>query len=195
MVKKVIDISSDRAGGISMTFLKMNKRKVLANKEARPESHSCHLLYSNEQNRRIFRDSPSARRGVAQPGSAPGSGPGGRRFKSSRPDHSFQEVTSDSWLFSYIAVDNFVDRDVTVYAFGSLVAEFTYERLREIAGTIPSHAGNIPRSSESRTIVRSRLEGRFRCWDGEFRLRRCGPSLVSPTYTIPSFKVSTQCRS
>jgi hypothetical protein len=29
-------------------------------------------------------------RGVAQPGSAPGSGPGGRRFKSSRPDHSFQ---------------------------------------------------------------------------------------------------------
>ena len=32
-------------------------------------------------------------RGVAQPGSAPGSGPGGRRFKSSRPDHSFQGVS------------------------------------------------------------------------------------------------------
>src|SRR3984957_18453516 len=29
------------------------------------------------------------RRGVAQPGRAPGSGPGGRRFKSSLPDHSF----------------------------------------------------------------------------------------------------------
>ena len=28
-------------------------------------------------------------RGVAQPGRAPGSGPGGRRFKSSLPDHSF----------------------------------------------------------------------------------------------------------
>ncbi len=27
-------------------------------------------------------------RGVAQPGRAPGSGPGGRRFKSSLPDHS-----------------------------------------------------------------------------------------------------------
>ena len=27
------------------------------------------------------------RRGVAQPGRAPGSGPGGRRFESSRPDH------------------------------------------------------------------------------------------------------------
>jgi hypothetical protein len=26
-------------------------------------------------------------RGVAQPGRAPGSGPGGRRFKSSLPDH------------------------------------------------------------------------------------------------------------
>src|ERR1035438_10579905 len=28
-------------------------------------------------------------RGVAQPGRAPGSGPGGRRFKSSLPDHLF----------------------------------------------------------------------------------------------------------
>jgi hypothetical protein len=33
------------------------------------------------------------RRGVAQPGRAPGSGPGGRRFKSSLPDHSFQSLT------------------------------------------------------------------------------------------------------
>ena len=31
-------------------------------------------------------------RGVAQPGRAPGSGPGGRRFKSSLPDQSFQQV-------------------------------------------------------------------------------------------------------
>src|SRR5579859_2038768 len=30
------------------------------------------------------------RRGVAQPGRAPGSGPGGRRFKSSLPDQSLQ---------------------------------------------------------------------------------------------------------
>src|SRR5579859_6686696 len=33
--------------------------------------------------------SDGARRGVAQPGRAPGSGPGGRRFKSSLPDHLF----------------------------------------------------------------------------------------------------------
>src|SRR5215471_18146561 len=36
------------------------------------------------------------RRGVAQPGRAPGSGPGGRRFKSSLPDHSFQAVAAFS---------------------------------------------------------------------------------------------------
>jgi len=38
-----------------------------------------------------------------------GSGPGGRRFKSSRPDHSFQRVISDSWFFVYSGVDDFVD--------------------------------------------------------------------------------------
>src|ERR1035437_5779262 len=32
-------------------------------------------------------------RGVAQPGRAPGSGPGGRRFKSSLPDHIIQAFT------------------------------------------------------------------------------------------------------
>ncbi len=32
---------------------------------------------------------PVDSRGVAQPGRAPGSGPGGRRFKSSLPDQSF----------------------------------------------------------------------------------------------------------
>src|SRR5260370_21052677 len=37
------------------------------------------------------------------------SGPGGRRFKSSRPDHSFQGVISDSWSFIYTTVDKIVD--------------------------------------------------------------------------------------
>src|SRR5436305_1358599 len=35
------------------------------------------------------------RRGVAQPGRAPGSGPGGRRFKSSLPDQC-KSITCDS---------------------------------------------------------------------------------------------------
>src|SRR6202046_1248130 len=42
-------------------------------------------------------------RGVAQPGRAPGSGPGGRRFESSRPDHlkSFiLEGLERSWLLA-----------------------------------------------------------------------------------------------
>jgi hypothetical protein len=38
-------------------------------------------------------------RGVAQPGRAPGSGPGGRRFKSSLPDQSFQALKLRFWFF------------------------------------------------------------------------------------------------
>src|SRR5215471_7869830 len=42
------------------------------------------------------------RRGVAQPGRAPGSGPGGRRFKSSLPDHFTKKpLTRDSILAEY----------------------------------------------------------------------------------------------
>ncbi len=53
------------------------------------------------------------RRGVAQPGRAPGSGPGGRRFKSSLPDQSFQSLGCNFWILVYIGVDDFV----TVRAF------------------------------------------------------------------------------
>jgi hypothetical protein len=37
-------------------------------------------------------------RGVAQPGRAPGSGPGGRRFKSSLPDQFFQALKARFWI-------------------------------------------------------------------------------------------------
>src|SRR5206468_2791350 len=70
-------------------------------------SFSCVLLCYNQG-----LSSPSvrvvSRRGVAQPGRAPGSGPGGRRFKSSLPDQSFQRVTSHFWCAVYIDVDDFV---------------------------------------------------------------------------------------
>ena len=49
-------------------------------------------------------------RGVAQPGSAPGSGPGGRRFKSSRPDHL--QNPARHWLtfpFIFAISSGFVD--------------------------------------------------------------------------------------
>ena len=38
-----------------------------------------------------------------------GSGPGGRRFKSSLPDQSFQTLKLHFWFSVYIAVDDFVD--------------------------------------------------------------------------------------
>src|SRR5438445_6571498 len=41
------------------------------------------------------RRAATRRRGVAQPGRAPGSGPGGRRFKSSLPDQSFHVRSGD----------------------------------------------------------------------------------------------------
>src|SRR5437899_12300169 len=43
-------------------------------------------------------------RGVAQPGRAPGSGPGGRRFKSSLPDHSFSLDFSIAYAASAASV-------------------------------------------------------------------------------------------
>ena len=47
-------------------------------------------------------------RGVAQPGRAPGSGPGGRRFKSSLPDQSFQALELHFWFSVYIDGVDFV---------------------------------------------------------------------------------------
>jgi hypothetical protein len=49
------------------------------------------------------------RRGVAQPGRAPGSGPGGRRFKSSLPDHYFQTLKLHFWFSVYIDGVEIVD--------------------------------------------------------------------------------------
>src|ERR1700741_2833405 len=52
-------------------------------------------------------------RGVAQPGRAPGSGPGGRRFKSSLPDQLFQAVAtiSDEYILRAIrATGNWVTK-------------------------------------------------------------------------------------
>jgi hypothetical protein len=48
-------------------------------------------------------------RGVAQPGRAPGSGPGGRRFKSSLPDQLFQVLKLHFWFSGYIDGVEIVD--------------------------------------------------------------------------------------
>jgi hypothetical protein len=48
------------------------------------------------------------------------SGPGGRRFKSSLPDHFFQGLGRDFCFFVYIPVDDFV----TVRAPGTIWSEY-----------------------------------------------------------------------
>ena len=55
---------------------------------------------------------PDVSRGVAQPGRAPGSGPGGRRFKSSLPDQYFEAHKLHFWFFRHTAADDFVDSAV-----------------------------------------------------------------------------------
>src|SRR6185312_2182212 len=59
-----------------------------------PKTASFALLYSRNWNSARNARFPCLfpRRGVAQPGRAPGSGPGGRRFKSSLPDQYLQQL-------------------------------------------------------------------------------------------------------
>jgi hypothetical protein len=62
------------------------------------------------------------RRGVAQPGRAPGSGPGGRRFKSSLPDQFFKHLNRASGFSSTVLVGKFdlgIPHPVSVTAIGT----------------------------------------------------------------------------
>ena len=76
-------------------------RKTCGRRESPPEADAIIDQYKKVDRVRILRFQETAAlvffckvlplsRGVAQPGRAPGSGPGGRRFKSSLPDQSFQ---------------------------------------------------------------------------------------------------------
>src|SRR5581483_2222520 len=66
------------------------------------------------------------------PTSARGSGPGGRRFKSSLPDQSFQTHERHFWFFVYRDVGDFVD---TYDAYGTLTAfSGTQDNPRQYAG-------------------------------------------------------------
>src|SRR5712691_10461743 len=69
-------------------------------------------------------------RGVAQPGRATGSGPGGRRFKSSLPDQSFQTLKLHFWFSVYIDVGDFVD--------GPCVADFSKDMRLQIQTDFPA---------------------------------------------------------
>jgi hypothetical protein len=72
---------------------------------------------------------PSHSRGVAQPGRAPGSGPGGRRFKSSLPDQFFQILKLRFWFSVCIDGVEIVD--------GACVAGFSEDFRRELQSDFP----------------------------------------------------------
>ena len=60
------------------------------------------------------------RRGVAQPGRAPGSGPGGRRFKSSLPDHLFSIRYAPSKVLKILAVGKNATVLTSQFSFGEI---------------------------------------------------------------------------
>src|SRR5581483_295598 len=73
-------------------------------------------------------------RGVAQPGRAPGSGPGGRRFKSSLPDHLFSSSYTPSKSLKIPAVG----KNATVLT--SLVFYLSFLPQKQFAIHAPSRA-------------------------------------------------------
>src|ERR1700680_4396292 len=86
-------------------------------------------------------------RGVAQPGRAPGSGPGGRRFKSSLPDQSFQAVKQHFWFSVYIDGVEIVD--------GHVFLDFPPGFHQELQSDLP---GRTRLSFPSRTSTQGREE-------------------------------------
>ena len=77
-------------------------------------------------------------RGVAQPGRAPGSGPGGRRFKSSLPDQSFQVDKLYFWFSIHTAVVDFVDgADFPVFQLNFQFNQFAKNRVEVREGSQP----------------------------------------------------------
>ena len=79
-------------------------------------------------------------RGVAQPGRAPGSGPGGRRFKSSLPDQSFQALKLHFWFSVYIDGVEIVD--------GRVFLDFPLGFQRELHSDLPARTRiSLPRGN------------------------------------------------
>src|SRR5271170_7462893 len=70
---------------------------------------------------------PVDSRGVAQPGRAPGSGPGGRRFESSRPDQFSPDATRDLSVPSSLGVACRAGRSVSVHLSASARARTARE--------------------------------------------------------------------
>jgi hypothetical protein len=109
------------------------RRAFFRYREIRAERRQCYNLLASQQFLRGARSSSRARctsRGVAQPGRAPGSGPGGRRFKSSLPDQSFQVLKLHFWFSVYIDGVDFVD--------GHVFLDFPLGFHRELQSDLPA---------------------------------------------------------
>ena len=114
-------------------------------------------------------------RGVAQPGSAPGLGPGGRRFESSRPDHCFQTLKIHFWFFHHTAVDDFVD--------GESLTDFPSANLTGIS------CGELGGSPMSSTAVLQRRFARLLSFTNDRRNRRQTPAISWPSSAFSTYFV------
>jgi hypothetical protein len=94
-------------------------------------------------------------RGVAQPGRAPGSGPGGRRFKSSLPDQFFSHLLSSLHAFATPIPGHF--------------RRIRYSVQSSVSGKTTRLQGR-KQEINSRSPVSSRLESRCRC---KYFVRSC----------------------
>jgi hypothetical protein len=100
---------------------------------------------------------PQHRRGVAQPGRAPGSGPGGRRFKSSLPDQSFQALKLNFWFSVYIDGVEIVD--------GRVFLDFPLGFYRELQSDLPART-RLSFQAEHRCRVIAYVRDPFFATDG-----------------------------
>ena len=85
----------DQGFGYDPVFLLPEQEKNVSAIVGRRKKHhqpSRPCIYESEKNPQGLGQQYSKRRGVAQPGSAPALGAGCRRFKSSRPDHSYNNL-------------------------------------------------------------------------------------------------------
>ncbi len=103
-------------------------------------------------------------RGVAQPGRAPGSGPGGRRFKSSLPDQSFQADKQHFWIFITAAVDDFEANKASEFKIARLQSAIFIRSLAWRSRISPRHllgCAMFPHRKHPQAFTRGKPRHRF----------------------------------
>src|SRR5690348_12157203 len=116
-----------------------------------PARSECYNL--GEQASRRFSSAHCLSRGVAQPGRAPGSGPGGRRFKSSLPDHIFPSSFFEDQRIPPRFVHSFSLENLLLASANRICASFSAEGAGEFLKTRRS---SEPSSGEGRYETEAR---------------------------------------